>query len=243
VHLVALGDSLTEGDGDDGGGGFPARLELFLQGVRSGSTVRNLGRSGWTSEGLIQGVNGEPGQLSQALARLDEISGAKVATLWIGSNDLWYLYDARDEPMTDEQEQENLIAYTENVRTVVAQLHGAGARVLIGLLDDQSLRPVVANPPNPAEPAFPSISADDLLRMSQQVANYNAALRALAAETDNVAVVDFYNTTIFTDPATLADDGNHPNGAGYAAISAIWQSVLSVWLEEPGKKILSGERK
>ena len=231
VHLVALGDSLTEGDGDDGGG-FPARLELFLQGVRSGSTVRNLGRSGWTSEGILQGVNGEPSQLSLALARLGETSGAKVATLWIGSNDLWYLYDARDEPMTDEQEQENLSTYTANVRTVVAQLHGAGARVLIGLLDDQSLRPVVANPPNPAEPAFPSISADDLTRMSQQVANYNAALRALAAETDNVAVVDFYNTTIFTDPATLADDGNHPNSAGYAAISALWQSLLSLWLEE-----------
>jgi lysophospholipase L1-like esterase len=176
-------------------------------------------------------VDGEPSQLSLALARLGETSGAKVATLWIGSNNLWYLYDAHDEPMTDEQEQENLSAYTANVRTVVAQLHGAGARVLIGLLDDQlsalwwRTRPTLPQ-------AFPSISADDLTRMSQQVANYNAALRALAAETDNVAVVDFYNTTIFTDSATLADDGNHPNSAGYAAISAIWQSLLSLWLEE-----------
>ena len=234
VLLLALGDSLTEGERDDSGsgGGFPRRLETFLQAARPASTVHSLGRSGWTSAQVILGANGQSGQLPQALHQLNATGGAKIATLWIGSNDLWYLYDARPDPMADDQEQQNLAAYTANVRTIVAQLRGAGATVLLGLLDDQSLRPVVAAPPNPAEPAFPNISADDRTRMSQQVGRYNAALRALAAEIDNVIVVDFFGTDIFTNPATLADDGNHPNGAGYDAIAALWQAALAGWLAE-----------
>lgn len=226
--LVAIGDSLTEGQGDDqgDGGGFPARLRIYLDGVRPGSTVRNLGRSGWTSGHVIDGVNGEAGQLVQAVAALNAHNGAKVATLWIGSNDLWYLYDARSDPMTDAQEQENLDDYTAHLRTIVAQLHATGAVVLLGLLDDQAQRPVVANPPNPAEPAFPGISPDDLVRMSQQVLRYNDLLRRLATENDRVVVVDFHATDIFTDPTTLADDGNHPNSAGYSAIAALWQAAL-----------------
>jgi len=232
--LVALGDSLTAGDRDDSGsgGGFPLRLESFLQDARPGSTVRSFGRSGWASEHVILGVTGEAGQLPQAIARFSETSGAKVATLWIGSNDLWYLYDARPDLMTDEQEEENFTAYIANVRTIVTQLHSAGATVLLGLLDDQSLRPVVAAPPNPTEPAFPNISADDRTRMSQQVARYNAGLRALAAEMGNVIVVDFFSTDIFTNSATLADDGNHPNGVGYDAIAGIWWAALVGWLGE-----------
>jgi len=226
--LVAIGDSLTEGQGDDrgDGGGFPARLRIYLDGVRPGSTVLNLGRSGWTSGDVIDGVNGEAGQLAQAVAALNAHSGAKVATLWIGSNDLWYLYDARPDPMTDAREQENLLDYTAHLRTIVAQLHATGAVVLLGLLDDQAQRPVVANPPNPAEPAFPDISPDDLVRMSQQVLRYNDLLRKLATENDRVAIVDFHATIIFTDPTTLADDGNHPNSAGYDAIAALWQAAL-----------------
>ena len=40
----------------------------------------------------------------------------------------------------------------------------------------------------------------------------------------------FYATTIFADPATLSDDGNHPNGAGYDVIAALWAAALAQWL-------------
>ncbi|MBL8103862.1 MAG: hypothetical protein JNM02_15115, partial [Anaerolineales bacterium] len=38
--------------------------------------------------------------------------------------------------------------------------------------------------------------------------------------------VDFYNTGIFTNPDTLADDGNHPNPAGYDLITQAWYKAL-----------------
>jgi hypothetical protein len=39
--------------------------------------------------------------------------------------------------------------------------------------------------------------------------------------------VDFFNSTIFENWATLSDDGNHPNGAGYDAIATIWYQAIT----------------
>jgi lysophospholipase L1-like esterase len=223
-----LGDSLTAGQGDESatGGGYPRRLLTQVQTHRPGSTATNLGQSGWTSTDLIQGVNGAPPQLTTAVNTLNSSSGAKVALLWIGSNDLWYLYEFGPNPITAEAEADALANYTANLTSIVQQLRAAGVIVFLGLMDDQSLRPVVANPPTPSEPAFPSITAEDRTRMSAQVNRYNAALAVLAADA-NVHIVDFFHTDIFTNPVTLADDGNHPNGAGYDVIAGMWgQKVM-----------------
>jgi len=224
-----LGDSLTAGDGDDSaeGGGYPRRLLESVQARRSGSTATNLGQSGWTSGDLIVGVNGVPGQLGQALALLNGAgqSAAKAAFVWTGSNDLWYLYEFGPEPMTAAAESADLQSFSTNLDRLLADLRATGAAVFVGLLDDQSLRPVVADPPNPGEPAFPGITADDRARMSAQVTRYNEAVRARAAPRGAV-VVDFFATTIFTNATTLADDGNHPNAAGYDLITGLWWAVL-----------------
>ena len=229
VTLVMLGDSLTAGDGDDSaeGGGYPRRLLESVQARRSGSTATNLGRSGWTAGDLVNGVNGEAGQLGQAVALLNGAgqSAAKAAFLWIGSNDLWYLYEFGPEPMTAGAESEDLQNFSANLDKLLTDLRATGATVFVGLLDDQSLRPVVADPPNPSEPAFPGITADDSARMSAQVTRYNDAIRARAAQRGAV-VVDFFATTIFTSPTTLAGDGNHPNGAGYDIITGLWWAAL-----------------
>jgi len=218
---VILGDSLTAGQGDEStvGGGYPRRLLTLVQAQRPGSTVHNLGQSGWTSADLISGVNGTPGQLPTAVNRLNGSSGAKAAFLWIGSNDLWYLYEFGNPNAADEaQDVQN---FTANLNTILQQLTATSATVFVALLDDQSQRPVVANPPNPNEPAFPGISAAERQRMGQQVVAYNNVINAKAAQY-GARGVDFYHTPIFTTAATLADDGNHPNAAGYDAITTRW---------------------
>lgn len=226
--LTTLGDSLTEGDGDDSGrGGFPGRLLPLLQARRPGSAVTNLGHSGWDSEMLIDGYEGQPSQLDTAatlLAQAVASGRAPLATVWIGSNDLWYLY-INDGETPVEEEQQNLQHFTANIGLILSQLRGAGATVFIALLDDQSLRPVAADPAQRAA-AFPGITAGEVLRMSQQVARYNAAIVAQAAQ-HGAVTVDFYHTTIFTEPATLSDDGNHPNTAGYDAITELWFDAIS----------------
>lgn len=225
ITMVMLGDSLTIGQGDESpeGGGYPWRLAQRVAPLRPASTFTNLGQSGWSSTDLIQGREGEPAQLSQAVTLLNNSSGAKVAFLWIGSNDLWYLYEFND-PSADD-EANDVQHFSANLDTLLSQLSATGATLLVALLDDQSQRPVIANPPNPNEPAFPGISATERQRMAQQVNAYNDLIRAKAAQY-KAYLVDFYHTTIFTTPATLADDGNHPNAAGYDQITERWFAVL-----------------
>jgi lysophospholipase L1-like esterase len=219
LTIATLGDSLTEGDGDDAGIGYPGRLKTLVDAVRPGTRIINVSHSGWTSGDL---VNNEPSQIGVALA-----GGPNVALVWIGSNDLWGLYEYGPEPSTDQAEQEDLEAYEANLDQIVQELTSHGVGVWIALLDDQSKRPTVTNPPNPAEPAFPATTKADLVRMSAHVLAYNDIIRRVAAQY-GASTVDFYSTTIFTDPATLNSDGNHPNGAGYDVIAAKWFAALGL---------------
>jgi lysophospholipase L1-like esterase len=226
LTIVAIGDSLTQGDGDESGlGGYPARLQKLIETQHPGTQVINLGKSGWTSADLLNGVNGEAAVLPQALA-----AKPNIALVWIGSNDLWYLYEYGPEPMTSEAEQQDLANYTANIDAILRQLTGTGAMVFIALLDDQSKRPVVASPPNPAEPAFSATTPDDLSRMSKHVSAMNEIIQKKAAEYGAVTV-DFFHTDIFTNPATVYSDGNHPNTTGYEKITQIWFEKVGLYLK------------
>lgn len=215
-RIVTVGDSLTEGDGDEGGGGFPARVLVQVQQSRPESTLLNLGRSGWSSEQLINGAYGNPNQLDAAVA-----AQPTIACVWIGSNDLWFLYAyGGGAGVDDELESADLAAYTANIDTILGKLTATGARVYVALLDDQSKRPVSVK-----GVVFPTMTAVELAEMSAQVVRYNNAIIA-AAQRYNATVVDFYHTTIFVTPATLADDDVHPNPAGYDQIASMWFAAI-----------------
>lgn len=203
LTLVALGDSLTQGDGDyeSEGGGFPYRLERSINTVRPDSQVINLGESGWTSQQMVEG------QLPQALAY-----NPNLAVVWIGSNNLWY----NSGPEGEAQDIEN---YSKDLDTTFAALKKAGAVIFVALLDDQTLRPyATAND-------YANFTREQLAHMSQLTLKFNDVVRTKAAEY-NATVVDFFNTTIFTDPATLAEDGIHPNSAGYDIIEKMWFDAI-----------------
>ena len=122
-------------------------------------------------------------------------------------------------------EPEALQLFRGNIKTILASLKGTGARLYIALLDDQSKRPVMRNPQLRRD-SYDKITADDVSRMSVQTGKYNAVLRELAASY-GATTVDFFDTTIFETPATLSEDGNHPNGTGYDAIARIWHQAIS----------------
>ncbi len=235
LTLITLGDSLTEGSGDyDLGIGYPGRLLSKIEALRPGSQLYNFGHSGWSSDDLVKGNQDTQGQLGQALNAVAEAKAAgqpALVTVWIGSNDLWYLYEYGPDPMTVEAEESDLANFRQNLNTILAELSGAGAVVLVAQGDDQSLRPVVSNPPNPAEPAFTAISPSDLERMSDHILQYNQIIAELAAQY-GAGVVDFYHTSLFVDPATLDGDGNHPNSAGYDQITEIWFMVILPLIKE-----------
>jgi lysophospholipase L1-like esterase len=223
ITMIMLGDSLTQGDGDETGRGYPGRLLDMVNAVRPGSTVVNLGQSGWSSDALINGDQGLTGQLDRAVEQAASASGPVAAFVWIGSNDMWYLYEYNEG--SDEGDAQDVTRFANNIETIVSRLRDAGATVFIALLDDQSKRPVAIK-----GEAFTGTTPDELARMSQIVVRYNTVI-GNAAATHGAITVDFYNTTIFTDPATLYDDGNHPNPSGYDQIAQLWFASMEPLLK------------
>lgn len=222
VTLVALGDSLTQGDGDDSGRGYVGRLLDMVNAVRPGSSVVNLGQSGWSSDALINGDQGLSGQLGRAVNDLEAATTqghAAVALVWIGSNDLWYLYEYGGDG-SNEGDAQDAARFESNLDTILTELRSTGATVIIALLDDQSKRPVALK-----GEAFTSITSDELNRMSVQVTRYNEIISEKAAQY-GALTVDFYSTDIFTNPATLYDDGNHPNSTGYDMVAMKWFEAM-----------------
>ncbi len=200
VIITALGDSKTEGVGDTpGGGGYVTRLEWLVNGIRPGSRVLRLGKMGWGSDELI----------TQGLPAVVE-SQPDIALVWIGSNDLWANYEP-------EQATSDLARYTTNLDILLHVLHSIGARIYIAQLDDQAQRPMVTQDPE--------WTTEERAHLSERVAGYNSAIAAKAAEY-GATLVDFFHTSLFTNPATLADDGNHPNASGYDQIAQIWFDAL-----------------
>jgi lysophospholipase L1-like esterase len=214
--VVTLGDSLTQGDGDEHDPpGWPARVETLLQAQHPGAKVINLGQSGWSSTALINGDQGLPGELSRAVAL-----HPNIATVWIGSNDLWYLEGSSDE--------ENLNTFTANIDTIVKTLRDGGTTVLVALLDDQSKRPYALK----ADVGF---TADNRARISRFVGLFNGVI-ADKARKYGAITVDFFHSTLFITPALLADDGNHPNTTGYDQIAQIWfKAIQSVVTSSAGR--------
>jgi len=225
--MIAIGDSLTQGDGDETGRGYPARVLDMVNTIRPNSSITNFGQSGWNSDALINGDQGVLGQLERTIAEVqiaNEQGRGSVVFMWIGSNDLWYLYEYGGD-VTDDAEALDIQHFSTNLDVILTSLRGSGAQVIIALLDDQSRRQVALQ-----GEAFTSITLDELNRMSVQVQRYNEVITK-KADQYGALIVDFYSTDIFTNPATLYDDGNHPNQAGYDLIAQKWYEALSLILE------------
>ncbi|OGT88950.1 MAG: hypothetical protein A2286_10395 [Gammaproteobacteria bacterium RIFOXYA12_FULL_61_12] len=226
ITLVTLGDSLTKGDGDaEGGGGYPARLQKKLEAAYPSTRLMNLAQSGMTTDDLIDA------QLEPALEQLGKAppGNAKVALVWIGSNDLFGLYNfVCDEQYPNDYEsceRESSAIFSDNINTILASLQSGGASVYIALLDDQSKRPVMTDQLL-RQSSFDRFTAEEVPRMAAQIAKYNDIIRKTAARL-GVTLVDFSTTTLLQNRATLDRDGNHPNGAGYDQIADIWHQAVA----------------
>ena len=226
ITLVTLGDSLTAGDGDETPiGGYPPRLLTRLLPGHPGSVLQQFGYSGHTTTDLINL------QLTPAVAALNAAPAThlKIALVWIGSNDLFGFYEYTSQQDwcmgTVACEEAEMGQAADNVNTILSTLKATGATLYIALLDDQSQRPVITDPVLRAS-AFPNITDEYAARMSTQLGVYNNRVKTHAA-THGAQTVDFFNTTLFENWATLSPDGNHPNGAGYDAITTIWYNAIN----------------
>lgn len=229
VTVIALGDSLTAGQGDDSGQGYlgPLTETIAARPGREGSTVMNLGQSGWTSTMLVDGQEDVPAQLKLAV---DEMRGAAdgtavLATVLIGSNDLWYAYENSSEQPTSSADEDAVVTtYRTNLDRTVRELQDAGAVVIVGLPDDQSLRSGVADIDR-LNQLLPNITAAEVEQMSRLAQRLARVAEEVAV--DRGALTVDTNDAFWSDQAKMADDGVHPNATGYTDLAALWTKVIA----------------
>ena len=229
VTLITLGDSLTAGDGDDSGLGYVGRLAESIAATpgRDDTSIVNLGASGWDSSMMVDGQEGSPAQLGGAVAAVAAAVAdgrAALATVLIGSNDLWYLYEYGPPEGTPPGNEDAAEAtYRTNLERTVRELTQAGAVVVLGLPDDQSVRPAVVDIDRLHE-YLPEVTVDEVQQMSVMAERLGRVTQEVAAQY-GLRTVDT-NGSFWADEATMADDGIHPNGDGYAALAALWLPVI-----------------
>lgn len=233
ISVIALGDSLTAGEGDDSGVGFVGYLTQSIAATpgRADSYVSNYGASGWTSQMMVdgEGEGGAPGELGAAVEQVkaDVAEGkAVLATVLIGSNDMWYLYQySPPESPTTPKDLEDAAAemFRTNLDRTVSELGAAGAVVVLGLPDDQSLRPVGVDI-EWLQTYLSDVTAEEVQQMSAMSVRLGEIVKEVAAEHD-LRTVDT-NGPFWSDASKMAADKIHPNGDGYADLAALWFAVI-----------------
>lgn len=125
LHVVAIGDSLAYGAGDERGGGIARRLEHELEalGVRNVETV-NLGVNGAQTEDLLA-------RLKTKRTR-EAVAAADAVVLSIGANDLFRSAHSRQEILRAPFEiAERILGRME---TIVREIHAINPRARVLLL-------------------------------------------------------------------------------------------------------------
>ncbi len=117
IHVVALGDSLAYGTGDESGKGIAGRLDPAT------FTTLNLGVNGAQTSDLI-------GKLGQQRFR-DRIADADAILLSIGANDLWRSESVRQETLRDPVPVASQVL--DRISDIVSDLHQSAphARILV----------------------------------------------------------------------------------------------------------------
>ena len=229
VSVVSLGDSLTYGEGDDLGLGFVGRLTESIDAIpgRAGSSLTNLGVSGWHSSGMVDGQDGSPSQLAAALTEVTAAVAAGravLATVLIGSNDLWYLYEYPAENTSSADEDATAEIYRANLDRTVRDLSRAGAMVVLGLPDDQSLRPCSIDI-DYLHSFLPNVTVEEVQMMSAMSKRLAGIVEEVAAA-HGVRTVDT-NAPFWADTSKMADDLIHPNTDGYSELAELWFTAIN----------------
>jgi lysophospholipase L1-like esterase len=187
-HVVAIGDSLAYGAGDERGGGIARRLEHELEthGVRDVETV-NLGVNGAQTDDLLA-------KLKSKRTR-DAIAAADAVVLSIGANDLFRSSHSRQEILRAPfAVAERILG---RIETIVAQIHEINPRARVLLLGGY----------NPV----PSHEWASLI--DQYLGMWDETLAARFEEDRRVAVVKMRD--IVTPQRLSRYDNFHPGAAAY----------------------------
>jgi acyl-CoA thioesterase I len=201
VAYVAMGDSLTAGDGADNQEtqSYPALLATHLP---SGTRFLNLGVPGYTLDNAIQD------ELPQALA-----AHPPLATVWIGTNDVL----GGTCPQVPASCAKETTSFKRGLDHLLSALHAAHVRVFVANLPDFRTVPETAG----------GDSSYCKGRCWTPGTARNATIAAVASRYGD-SLIDVYaaSKSLWGRPKFVSYDGLHLTTAGYAALAHLFYGIM-----------------
>lgn len=201
--IVALGDSLTRGTGDEEGKGYIGYLvEELEEKTDEKLTLHNYGVKGYRSEQLLTQIKGETIQ--------NQIKDADVILMTIGGNDLFQGGQTLVNPKRDEisviKDQ-----YVNNLKETIDMINSINQDAVIFLVGLYN----------------PFIDLEDAATTTAVVRDWNYSTNHLLDQYPNTVFVPTFDLFQLKVNDYLFSDKFHPNSKGYQLIAERVASLIT----------------
>lgn len=197
AHMVAVGDSLTQGVGDTNDeGGYVGILDNTINQKDHLVDIDNYGKRGNRSNQLLKQLK------TQEIS--DAIKDADIVTITIGANDIMQVLKENITNLSYDDFQKEQTNYEQRLQQIfdqITDLNPDADIYLIGLY-------------NPYEKYFP-----DIQELEAIVEDWNTTGEKVTNEYENTTFIPIIDLFKQADEAILADDKFHPNTRGYKRIA------------------------
>ena len=230
IHIVAIGDSLTEGVGDTtNSGGYVPLVANLLEETDNYKkiTTNNYGKSGDRSDQILARFN-------ENKAMQEDVEGADIVVLTVGGNDIIQTFKQNFLTITEDSFIAPRETYEENLRmlfTAIKEVNPESELYIFGIY-------------NPYSAYFPEIT-----EMQTILKEWNNQTQEVVNETENatfVSIADLFDQTLIQEekeeplidgtdqkrsevknPYLYEEDLFHPNEAGYELMAeTLFQAII-----------------
>ncbi|MFC4386445.1 GDSL-type esterase/lipase family protein [Gracilibacillus marinus] len=206
THITAIGDSLTQGVGDETeNGGYVGILEEQFREADVQVTIDNFGKRGNRTDQLLKRLEKEE--------IVESIEESQIVLITIGANDIMKIVkdnfmDLTEEPFIQEQEP-----YNDRLTQIIERIQSINNEADIYLLGFY----------NPFEKYFSDIEA-----LNSILTRWNNESRVVANEFDNVTYIPMEDIYQNRSGNFFAEDNFHPNYNGYELMAnRVWSYLQS----------------
>ena len=193
LRIVSIGDSLTEGVGDETeSGGYVGILNHTFEDNQLNIRIENYGKKGNRTDQLLKRLDQD--EIASSIKKAD------IILITIGANDIMKVAKDNFLNLTMEPFNRELEGYQDRLRAIFHKMKERNPDVHIYLIGFY----------NPLEQYFGHIEDLEMI-----VTNWNEAGKALTEEFEHVSYIPTADLFVPSDTKLLADDQFHPNTTGY----------------------------
>lgn len=197
LHIVTLGDSLTEGVGDElNEGGYVGIIEENLDENQYDIDIQNFGKRGRRTTHLLDVLEKE-----EVITAVEE---ADIVLITIGANDIMQVFKENFTKLTLEVFNKEQIAYEKRLHEIFTKIRIINEDADIYLIGFY----------NPFQQYFSYIEELDVI-----VDNWNKVGRQVASQYENADYIPIKDLFENHSMELFAEDHFHPNHLGYKLIA------------------------